>query len=273
MTKRPAEKILRAKHDDGIHPVGGGHRRHGLGAEAVHKVLEDQAARGADAGLEHGREAEMDSVCQGLSVKKPAAEGKAQKRILPDAVGDEKKGHGRLGEYSCDGCARHVPAEAGYEQDIQNHIDQGGEQDGIKRRPAVPDSAQSSRVDVIDGEKGNAGKDDPQVFLCQSDGVRRRVEKLKEGSRQPDADAGKQKKNSAEEDREGGQDPGKGAMFSISIFLGEKDRESQRKASDGVHIEIDEGCGGAYGGQSQLAFHVSHDKRVGPVVELLQDAA
>lgn len=179
-------KVDDGKKDNGIDPVSSGDGGNGLGAESIHKILEDQTSQRADAGLDHRRDSEMKALAQDGAGEAASARQEPQKRIFPNAVNDQKNGHGGLGEDRSDGGAGNMPAKKSDQQDIQDHICDRRDQNRVKRRLTVSNSPEGGRVYIIHRKERNPGQHDPQIDACQVYGIRSRVEQRKQRVGQKD---------------------------------------------------------------------------------------
>ena len=258
---------------DGIHPVGCGDGRHGLAAEAVHEVLQDQVAEGVHTGLDHGRKAQSDTLPQGGFPDQIFSEAEPEQRIFEDSVDHKKDRHRDLGNHCGNGGAGYVPVQHGHQPDVQNDVDRRGKQDGEEGSPAVSQPPQRCRVYIIDREKGNPQKNDPQIVCGKFKGIRRCVHQTQHLRSEHDAHGGQQKKNRAKQNGEGGKDAGHLFRPSASELLRKKNGQPQGEARERQQIKIDDAAGGAHGGQSQFSVHVSHYERVHPVIKLLENSA
>lgn len=190
--------------NNGIDPVGGSNGSHRLRAEPVHEVLEDQASQRTDTGLDHRRQAKVESLAQRCGRQHFPAGGKTQKRISADAVQDQEKGHGGLGYHSGNGGSGHMPPENRHQQDVQDYVGHRREKDCVEGRLAVADPPQSGGIYIIYSQERDPHKDDPQIVSRQRDGVFRGVQKGKEGQGEKDAKRGQHKEDAPKKQGEGG---------------------------------------------------------------------
>ena len=266
-------QVGHGENNDGIHPVGCGDGCHGLAAEAVHEVLQDQIAKGVHTGLDHGRKAKPDAFPQGGFPDRIFPDAEPDRRIFENSVGHKKDRHRDLGNYCGNGSAGYAPVQHGHQPYVQNDVDCGGKQDGEEGRPAVSQSPQRRRVYIVNREKGNSKKNDLQIVCGQVKGIRSCVHQTEHLRSEHDAYGSQQKKNGTKQDGKGGKDAGHLFRPPASELLRKKNGQSQGEACERQQIKIDDAAGGAYGGQSQFSVHVSHHERVHPVIKLLENAA
>ena len=266
-------EIDNRQEDDAVNTVGRRDGRHRLRAEAVHEVLQQQTAKGADARLYHGGKAHPRALRQHRPVERPPVKAKAQQGIFLHRVSHQEDRHCRLGNRRCGGGSLHAPTKGSDKEDVQPHIHGGGDEDRQKGSAAVPNAPQSGGIDIVNGQKGNAGKDNPQIALRQVHRVRRGAHQVQHRSGQPRARRREQDKDGAQRHGKGRKQLGQKACVPAAEPLRKQDGQPQRKAGDRHQIKIDHRAGRTDGRQRQLALHIADDEGVRPVVQLLQYAA
>ena len=236
----------------------------GIRSEAVHEVLQYQTAQGADAGLYHGRQAVAQAVPHHGAAEALFPVTAFQPGVFPCAVQDDEHRHDR---------AQYAPAQLRNKKDIQQHVDDGGDQNGEKGDPAVPQPAQGGGIDIIDRQKRQAPENNADIAAGEVDGIRRRVQQLHKRIGQGGADCRSQQKYAAEDHGKHRQHRRDAVLFLCTEVLGDQDGQAKCEAGDGGDEEADGNGRHADGGKGQLSVHIADDEGVCPVIELLQHTA
>ena len=266
-------EIHNGQHDQRVNAVCRGDGCDGVRAEAVHKILQDQAAQRADAGLQHRRQSKPHALPHNGSAEAVLSVAAFQPAVLPCSVNHNENGHRGLRQYRCRGCALYAPAKYRNEKNVQQHIDDGGKQNGQKRDPAVSESAQGRSIDIVDRQKRQSEENDTDIAAGKLDGIGWCVQQRHKRIGQRRAASRNEQKHPAEDHGEYRQHGRDIFLLLCPKVLCNQDGQPQREARDGCDKKVDGRCCHADSRQRQLAVHIADDKRIRPVVELLQDAA
>ena len=190
-------EVHNGQQDQRVDAVGRCDGGDGIRSEAVHEVLQYQTAQGADAGLYHGRQAVAQAVPHHGAAKDFFPVTAFQPRVFACSVQDDEHRHDRLGQHSRRSRAQYAPAQLRNKKDIQQHIDERGDQNGEERNAAVPQPAQGGGIDIIDCQKWQAPENNADITAGEVDGIRRRVQQLHKRIGQGGADCRSQQKYAA----------------------------------------------------------------------------
>ena len=144
-----------------------------------------------------------------------------------------------MGQHSRRSRTQYAPAQLRNKKDIQQHVDDGGNQNGEKGDPAVPQPAQGGGIDIIDRQKRQAPENNADIAAGEVDGIRRRVQQLHKRIGQGGADCRSQQKYAAEDHGKHCQHGRDAVLFLCAEVLGDQDGQAQREAGDGGDEEAD----------------------------------
>ena len=133
--------------------VGGGKRSDHNGTVIVYDTLHRHGGYRDQGELKGHRNAQTDDLAAHLHREGKILFLQTEVRVDPPCVYTAGKGRDELRDDGGEGCAAYAHIEKVYENDIQDHIDDGGDDQEIQRRSGIAQSPEHRGKIVIQGNK------------------------------------------------------------------------------------------------------------------------
>ena len=253
--------------------VAGGDGGHVQGAQAVDGGLQDHAADGGDGVLQPHGDADAAEDFRHAQVELPLLPGHAQDGEMGAHVEEAEHAGDGLGDHCGVGGSLHAHAHDQDGEQVQENVDDGGEQQEVHRRPAVPQGADDAGQNVVEVGDRDSRKNDEYVVVGSLYDIIRGIHPSQNVHAEEADDEG----HDGGED--GGQPAGVGNKTPQSVMvpgpepLGHGDGEAAAHAGAEADDHEVYGAGGAHGGQGAHPQVLSHDDGVHHAVKLLKQKA
>ena len=139
------------------------------------------------------RQADPDDRPQHRLIHPVGQKGKPKRRVLPAYVKNAEQPGAVHGDDRRQRGSRHIHVKARHEHQIQNHIHHAGNHQKQKRRPAVPQSPQDSRVHVVPHISQRSPENNRNIGNGRRPGVLRHLHDFQ--NQRPDKLPGHRKRN------------------------------------------------------------------------------
>ena len=196
----------------------------------------------------------------------------AQGALLLGQAAQDQTGGDVLGDGGGRGHAGHVHVEHQHREQVQDHIDDAGHNEVVEGALGVPLGPENGRAEVVGQGGGHAQEVDAQIDGGQVDDVRRGGHPHQQLMGHNEAeDAQEHTAHQGQED--GGMDGPADDLGPLAPQIsGHHHVGAHGQAHKQGDEQVDEGGGGAHGGQRRLAGELPHHDDVGGVEQKLQHA-
>ena len=225
-------------------------------------------------GLDRQRKSQPGQGGEGLSVREEAAEPEVKaKALLPAVEIDDRNDEGhRLGQDRGQGCTRGGHAEGSHKDQVQDHVQQGGDGDEEEGPGGISHAPQDGGNGIVPVDEEHARTADGAVGHGLREGLRRRIHQRGELPGKQNADGGDDQAQSQNEGEEIADDPGQRLPpVALADVLGDDDLPGLSEAHGDEGQKVHEVCADGHGGQTGAAHELPDNDHVHDVVEELEE--
>ena len=243
---------------------------HGVFTEGVDIALHYQVADADDGVLHAGGQALAHHLGKDVGIDPQLAEikpGVVLQAAHPPQAQEEADA---LGEHGGNGGPRHPPVEHRHKQEIQRHVQRGGDDEVVQRVEAVPQRAHDGHTDIIEDDGEHAAEIDAEIGQGVGQHRFRGVhDQQQAGHQQQPHHRGEHRGDDAE------QEVGVDGPDHIFLVLGAVIPGDDHAAADGDAVEKaddqkGEAAAGADGGKGPVVGEIAQHPGIGQIVELLE---
>ena len=266
-------RSLKGGRDDIVYSGAGGHCRHSGSAQGVHRALQNDGAHGGDGKLQAHGYADGGDIAHTAEIGLQVRFADMQHRHLQLDVHQAGQTGGGLRDNGGVGRALHVHAEAGHEQNIQQHIDEHRHDKKQQGRAAVAQGAEHAGGQIVENGGAGAHEHDEDVAVGLVVNICRGVGNAEQGAC---GEIGEQGDEQGEEKTQPDQLAGTAADslgVSGTKALGDGDGKAGADAQGKAQHQKVQRPRGAHGGKGVDTQQTADDDAVGQIIKLLKQVS
>ena len=254
-----------------LHLAARRHRRHGVGAQSVHRGLKQNAADGGDGILQTHGKAHVEKV-PGINAPQPQIlPAQVEHRKAPHHIPKAQHAGNQLAEQSGPAGARHAHPEGDDEHDVQHHIQKARQNQKHQRRPGIAQGADDAGKQIVEHGSRNAQEDHPDIIVGIVKGLRRGIHPGQNLTAQDGGGQGHNQGDDGAQPDHVAHEFAQAVKILLSELLRHRDGKSGAHAVAQTQHQKVYGAGGANACQSLHAQEFAHHNGVHHAVELLEE--